>query len=79
MTESEARAEEQRSHRPQIRFTEPAAFDVFSPDGKYLGRVQTPRSFRTRPEPLVRGDHVWAVTRDDLDVARVVRFRIAKP
>ena len=79
MTEAEARAEEQRSGRPQLRFTEPAAYDVFSPEGTYLGHVRTPRSFRTRPEPLVRGDHVWAVTRDDLDVARVVRFRITKP
>ena len=79
MTESEARAEEERSDRPQLRFAEPTAYDVFSPDGTYLGHVQTPRSFRARPEPLVRGDNVWAVTRDEMDVARVVRFRIKKP
>lgn len=79
MSEADARAEEQRTNRPQVRFTEPAAFDVFSPDGAYLGHVQTPRSFRTRPEPLVRGDTVWAVTRDELDVARIARFRIEKP
>ena len=78
MTEAEARAEEQRSDRPQLRFSEAAAYDIFSPDGTYLGHVQTPRSFRTRPEPLVRGDNVWAVTRDELDVARVVRFRLVR-
>lgn len=78
MTEAEARAEEERTDRPQRRFTEAAAYDVFSPDGTYLGHVQTPRSFRAHPEPLVRGDYVWAVTRDELDVARVVRFRIVR-
>ena len=79
MTEAEARDEERRTDRPQLRFAEQAAYDVFSTDGTYLGHVQTPRSFRTRPEPLVRGDNVWAVTRDELDVARVVRFRITRP
>jgi hypothetical protein len=79
MTEAEARAEEERADRPQLRFTEPAAYDVFSPDGTYQGHVQAPRSFRASPEPLVRGDYVWAVTRDELDVARVVRFRIVTP
>jgi len=78
MTESEARAEERRTNRPQRRFTEPVAFDVFSPDGTYLGHVRTPRSFRMRPEPQVRGDTVWAVTRDELDVARVVRFILTR-
>lgn len=79
MTEADARAEEQRTNRPQLRFSEPAAYDVFSRDGKYLGHVVAPRSFRARPEPIVRGDNVWAVTRDELDVARVVRFRIVRP
>jgi hypothetical protein len=79
ITEAEARAEEQRTNRPQVRFTEPAAYDVFSPDGTYLGHVQAPRSFRTRPEPVVRGDFVWAVTRDELDVARLARFRLERP
>jgi len=76
MTEAEALAEERRTNRPQLRFTEPAAYDVFSPDGKYMGHVQAPRSFRTSPEPIVRGDTVWAITRDELDVARVVRFML---
>jgi hypothetical protein len=79
MTEAEARAEEHRTGRPQLRFSEPAAYDAFSPDGTYLGHVQAPRSFRTSPEPIIRGDAVWAVTRDELDVARVVRFRLSRP
>jgi len=79
MTEAEARAEEQRTDRPQLRFRAPPAFDVFSPEGEYLGHVKPPRSFRTSPEPIVRGDTVWAVTRDELGVARIVRFRMVKP
>mgnify|MGYP001828422316 CR=1 FL=1 len=79
MSDAEARAAESRTDRPQLRFLEPTAYDVFSPAGAYLGHVKPPRSFRTRPEPLVRGDTVWAVTRDELDVARVVRFRLTRP
>jgi len=78
MSEAEARAEEQASGRVPLRFREPVAFDVFAPDGRYLGPVTVPASFRTEPEPIVRGDRVWAVTRDDLDVASVVRFRIVR-
>lgn len=76
MTEAEAREERARTGRTPIRFSEPVAFDVFSPDGRYLGPVAVPVSFRTEPEPVIRGDHVWAITRDELDVPRVVRFRL---
>ena len=32
--------------------------------------------FRVLAEPIFDGDHVWAVTRDELGVERVVRYRI---
>ncbi len=79
MTEAEAREEEERTRRVPIRYWEPPAFDVFAPDGRFLGHVSVPESFRVEPEPIIRGDHVWAVTRDELDVASVVRFRIVHP
>ncbi len=79
MTEAEAREEERRTGSPQVRFTEPPAYDVFAPDGRFLGHVRVPESFETRPDPIVRGDTVWAVTRDELDVASVVRFRVVHP
>jgi len=79
MTEEEARQEEQRTGRRPFRYRESEAFDVFAPDGRYFGHVSVPESFRTDPSPIVRGDHVWAVTRDELDVATVVRFRIIHP
>ena len=58
------------------RWKEPVAFDVFEDDGTYLGRVDAPSGFRPWPTPVFDGDKVWAVTRDELGVQRVVRFRI---
>lgn len=78
MTEAEAREEEQRSGRPQLRYAEPVAFDVFTPNGEYLGQVRTPESFTTSPEPIIRGDTIWAVARDELDVPKVVRYRVVR-
>jgi hypothetical protein len=77
-SETEAREEEQRTNRPQTRYREPTVYDVFEPDGRYLGMARTPDEFRTSPAPVFRGDTVWAVTRDSLDVQRVVRFRVAR-
>jgi hypothetical protein len=60
------------------RWEEPIAFDVFEPDGRYLGRVEIPDGFAAFPEPVFGTDHVLAVMRDELDVERVVRFRIER-
>jgi hypothetical protein len=78
MTAAEAREAERRADLPPLRFEEPVAFDVFAPDGRFLGQVTTPRSFQWRPEPIIRGDTVWAVTRDELDVATIVRFQVVR-
>jgi hypothetical protein len=58
------------------RFREPTVYDVFEPDGTYLGRVRTPDGFAAYPEPVFRGDFVWAVQRDELEVPQIVRYRI---
>lgn len=58
------------------RWREPVAFDVFGEDGTYFGRVKTPADFSISPTPFIDGDNVWAVTRDELGVQRVVRFRV---
>ena len=79
MTAAEAREEEARSGRIPLRFAEPPAFDVFAPDGTYLGHVTASGELRLQPEPVVIGDRLWAVTRDELDVASVARFRIRRP
>jgi len=79
MTAEEARETETRTGRAPMRFRQPLAFDVFASDGSYLGRVDAPATLRSEPEPVVIGDQMWAVTRDELDVATVVRFHIVLP
>lgn len=59
-----------------VSWIEPTRYDVFESDGTYLGAVATPDGFSTYPNPVFEGDHLWAVTRDELGVQRVVRFRI---
>lgn len=59
-------------------WAEPAAWDVYEPDGTYLGQVRAPRGLRTDPQPVFGADHVWAVTTDELDVQYVTEFRIAR-
>lgn len=58
------------------RWVESSAFDVFEPDGRYLGRVEAPEPIVMRPPPVARGDTVWAVVPDELAVPRVVRFHV---
>ena len=60
------------------RWKEPIAFDVFEPDGTYLGAVSAPLGFSPYPVPVFDGDSVWAVTTDELGVQRVVRFRVVR-
>ena len=73
---------ENEDHDPENPFSEPVTwrettrYDVFEPDGTYLGVVSPPDDFSYFPTPVFDGDHVWAVTRDDLGVERVVRYRI---
>jgi len=57
-------------------WAEPVAWDVFEPDGTYLGQVHAPETLSTHPEPVFGADHVWAVTTDSLDVQYLTRFRI---
>lgn len=63
---------------PIPEFREPVAYDVFEPDGRYLGRVQAPEGFQTGPSPVMRGEHVWAIERDELDVQYLVRYRVER-
>lgn len=60
------------------RWTEPIVFDVFEPDGRYLGRVRGPDGLQTYPYPVFGTDRVWAVVADDLGVEQVVRFALVE-
>jgi len=54
--------------------SKPTLYDVFEPDGRYLGQVQSPAG----TSAVVRkGDRVWAVAVGDDDVPRLKRYRIA--
>jgi hypothetical protein len=65
--------------RPEVVWREPSVFDVFAPDGRYLGAVRPEVQVERSPPPVIRGDKVWAVTRDELDVPYVVRLRLVRP
>jgi hypothetical protein len=50
-------------------------WDVFEPDGRYLGQVVAPEGFSTSPRPVLERDRVWGVMTDDLGVQYLTRFR----
>lgn len=59
-------------------------FDVFGADGRWIGRVRTPERWAAAPypgrlDPYFRGDTVWAVLRDEFDVAYIARLEVEWP
>lgn len=48
-------------------------YDLFDPEGRYLGRLETPYALQ---RPIVRNGIVYAVVRDEFDVPYVVRARL---
>jgi hypothetical protein len=59
---------------PPIRFRDSEnRWDVFAPDGRFLGRIQASRLFSPY---VMRGDVVWGVMLDEDDVPTVVKMRI---
>ena len=60
-------------------WVEPLRYDVFEADGTYLGAVIPPEGFSLSAPPVFDRSFVWAVEKGELDVQRVVRYRIALP
>jgi hypothetical protein len=50
--------------------------DVFDADGRYLGPVRFPEALPPGNPVLIRGDRVYAVVLDEMEVPYVVRYRI---
>ena len=79
---TEASRVENENHDPDdprsapVTWVEPLRYDVFEPDGTHLGVVVPPDEFTPYVNPVFDGDYVWGVTRDELGVQRVVRYRI---
>ncbi len=55
-------------------WTEDRAFDVFDTEGALRGRVVLPDSFNYKG---MRGDTMWGVFRDELDVQSVRLYRLS--
>jgi hypothetical protein len=59
---------------PQVKYrSREKRWDVFEPDGRYVGRVVAPRQFGAY---VMRGNDVWGVLRDEDDVPAIVKMRI---
>jgi hypothetical protein len=54
-------------------------FDVFDPEGRYLGEVLLPFPVEFFPAPIIRDGYMYAVTEDELEVPFLVRGRIEQP
>ena len=54
-------------------------FEIFDPEGRYLGRLRLPFPMQSSPAPRLLGDHLVAVTQDEMGVPYIVRARIVKP
>jgi len=65
----------QLSRTPDERVT---SFDVFDPEGRYLGAVKAPFAVEWNPTPVVRGDRVAFVTTDEPGAQFVVTARIRR-
>lgn len=61
---------------PPSGWTEPVVYDLFEPDGEYLGPLQLPPRTTITPAP---GDEIWGIVRGDFDEPHVVRFRLVPP
>jgi hypothetical protein len=60
---------------PPVSWREPIVFDVFEPDGTYLGAVRMPPRARAA---IFRGDTIWGIRRGELDEQYVVRLVVAR-
>ncbi len=52
------------------------AFDIFDPEGRYVGRVALPLEAERTVNVVVRGDRLYAVVMGEMDVPQVVGFRL---
>lgn len=56
-----------------------AAYHVFSASGEWIARVRTSTASTLGREVKVRGDRLYVIAKDSLDVPMVVRFKVTIP
>lgn len=54
------------------------AFEIFDPEGRFLGAIELPFDLMSYPPPLIFGDHIIGMTQDDDGVPYLVRARIER-
>jgi hypothetical protein len=59
--------------RPVVRFRTPLVYEVYEPDGRFVGRVDFPARATLMEAD---GDLVWALDRNEDDLPAVTRFRV---
>ena len=60
--------------RPNVRVS--TGWDVFSPDGYHLGRVEPPVPFLSFPRPVFGNGVITGIAQDELGIQYVVRLRV---
>lgn len=60
------------------RTDEPGLFDVFDPEGRFLGEITLPFMLQEVPTPIVQDGLLYGVVEDEYEVPYVVRARIEK-
>lgn len=61
---------------PVVRFRAPIVYEVYAPNGRFLGRVPLPpRTSLIQAD----GEYFWGIAREADDLPSVVRFRLSKP
>lgn len=58
---------------------EPVLYDVFDENGAYLGAVRGPDGISRYTQPVFTREWVLAIVWDELDVQRIVRYRVELP
>ncbi len=87
---SRATTEEERQQSPSLPrviweyWHATDGFDVFDANGRWLGHVNTPETWDADPypgiiDPYFKGDTLWAVVKEELDVRYIVRFEVEWP
>jgi len=67
-------SEKAKDRPPPVKFRSgEKRWDVFEPDGRYLGRIVAPREVGIF---VMRGNQAWGVSLDENDVPAIVRLRV---